>query len=149
MTHHLDVALRRDLAARWCALAEQRLRHLTELFESGRWRRYYSQTAFLENIREAKKAVEAWQALSGRPTARDDGAALIPRPTRGIEAVTPAIVPSLDVSLAESDFDAPEPEEVHSAPVDLDALERALTAPRSAFELGSIEQRYPLLHNAL
>ena len=59
----LDAVLRRNLLARWCTLAEQRLQHLTDLFESGRWRRYYSERAFLENIKEAKKAVETWRAL--------------------------------------------------------------------------------------
>jgi uncharacterized repeat protein (TIGR03809 family) len=64
MTHRLDVACSRALAARWCALAEKRLDHLTELFESGRWRRYYSEYSFLENIQEAKLAVKNWRALS-------------------------------------------------------------------------------------
>jgi len=63
MTHPTDVARGRDIVARWCELAEQRLDHLTELFESGRWRRYHSERAFLENIREAKSAVETWRGL--------------------------------------------------------------------------------------
>ncbi|QQO12901.1 TIGR03809 family protein [Bradyrhizobium diazoefficiens] len=54
----------RDIAARWCALAEQRLEHLSEMFETGRWRRYHSEIAFLENIQEAKLAVQTWRALS-------------------------------------------------------------------------------------
>ncbi|WP_369725194.1 TIGR03809 family protein [Bradyrhizobium sp. LLZ17] len=53
-----------DIAARWCALAEQRLEHLSEMFESGRWRRYHSELAFLENIQEAKRAVQTWRALA-------------------------------------------------------------------------------------
>ena len=65
MTHRTDEAPRREVIARWCALAEQRLNYLTEMFESGRWRRYYSEHAFLENIREAKLAVETWRNLSG------------------------------------------------------------------------------------
>lgn len=54
----------RDIAARWCALAEQRLEHLSEMFETGRWRRYHSEIAFLENIQEAKRAVQTWRALA-------------------------------------------------------------------------------------
>ncbi|WP_449384581.1 TIGR03809 family protein [Bradyrhizobium sp. UFLA05-112] len=54
----------RDIAERWCALAEQRLEHLTEMFETGRWRRYHSEVAFLENIQEAKRAVQTWRALA-------------------------------------------------------------------------------------
>jgi uncharacterized repeat protein (TIGR03809 family) len=66
MTHRLDAARGRDIVARWCALAERRLEHLTELFETGRWRRYHTERAFLENIREAKAAVELWRDLSLR-----------------------------------------------------------------------------------
>lgn len=34
------------------------------MFETGRWRRYHSEIAFLENIQEAKRAVETWRALA-------------------------------------------------------------------------------------
>lgn len=64
MTHRHSVAGSRDIAARWCALAEQRLEHLSEMFETGRWRRYHSEIAFLENIQEAKRAVQIWRALA-------------------------------------------------------------------------------------
>jgi uncharacterized repeat protein (TIGR03809 family) len=64
MTHRFDVAHDPAVAARWCTLAEQRLEYLTELFQNGRWRRYYSHTAFLENIKEAKAMVAYWRALS-------------------------------------------------------------------------------------
>jgi uncharacterized repeat protein (TIGR03809 family) len=57
------MACSRDVAARWCALAEQRLEHLSEMFETGRWRRYHSEIAFLENIQEAKRAVQTWRAI--------------------------------------------------------------------------------------
>ena len=74
MTHHADVARGRDILARWCKLAEQRLEHLTELFETGRWRRYHSERAFLENIQEAKAAVEAWRDLVTREASLDNSA---------------------------------------------------------------------------
>jgi len=74
MTHQLDVARGRDVVARWCALAEARLEHLTELFETGRWRRYHSERAFLENIQEAKAAVETWRDLSLREASRNNNA---------------------------------------------------------------------------
>jgi uncharacterized repeat protein (TIGR03809 family) len=72
MTHHADVARGRDIVARWCNLAERRLEHLTELFETGRWRRYHSEAAFLENIREAKAAVETWRDLLTREASREN-----------------------------------------------------------------------------
>src|ERR1700710_2769791 len=64
MTHLGDGARGRDTVARWCNLAERRLEYLTDLFETGRWRRFHSERAFLENIREAKAAVELWRGLA-------------------------------------------------------------------------------------
>jgi uncharacterized repeat protein (TIGR03809 family) len=72
MTHRADVARGRDIVARWCNLAERRLEHLTELFETGRWRRYHSERAFLENIQEAKAAVEIWRDLLTREASREN-----------------------------------------------------------------------------
>ena len=85
MTHRNGVADGRDLGLdfgpRWRLLAERRLEHLTELFESGRWRRYYSERAFLENIQEAKAAVALWRDLSmpqAPEAAKPNGAARMP-----------------------------------------------------------------------
>jgi uncharacterized repeat protein (TIGR03809 family) len=61
-----------EILDRWCALAEQRLEHLTELFETGRWRRYHSEVSFLENIQEAKTAVETWRRLATREASLDN-----------------------------------------------------------------------------
>jgi uncharacterized repeat protein (TIGR03809 family) len=124
MTHRLDVARNRALSERWCALAEKRLEHLTELFESGRWRRYYSEYAFLENIQEAKLAVKNWRALSlGEPfTPRRNGFWLtIADGQRSLEPATPvraAVVercqqpimraPTIETVVAESDIIVPE-----------------------------------------
>ena len=74
MTHRLDAVRGRNIVARWCALAEQRLEYLTELFETGRWRRFHSEVAFLENIREAKSAVETWRNLLAREASLDNPA---------------------------------------------------------------------------
>lgn len=50
-------------AVRGRALAEQRLAYLTELFESGRWRRFHTEADFLVNVRDAKAAVESWRRI--------------------------------------------------------------------------------------
>jgi uncharacterized repeat protein (TIGR03809 family) len=154
MTQVLDVALRRDLVARWCTLAEQRLQHLTDLFESGRWRRYYGERAFLENIKEAKKAVETWRALaSGQPVARtDDSAGLlrqerVSKPEPVPRPLWRASAPAAESSVADSVLaaeEAPRP-----LTIDLVALEQALIAPPPAADLATMEQRYPLLRNSL
>src|SRR6266700_6301688 len=74
MTYRTDLARGRGTVARWCNLAERRLEHLTELFESGRWRRYHSELAFLENIQEARAAVETWRNLLSREASLDNSA---------------------------------------------------------------------------
>jgi uncharacterized repeat protein (TIGR03809 family) len=51
------------VADRWHALTQARLEYLTNLFESGRWRRFYSEAEFLENVREATAALETWSGL--------------------------------------------------------------------------------------
>jgi hypothetical protein len=143
----MDAAHDRDLFARWCVLAERRLQHLTELFESGRWRRYYNEGALLENIQEAKAAVETWRALSRDPTAGAEGA-VVSRQPRGLETVAPVAGPHADIPVEEQCFVPVE--DVPSAPIDLVALERTLTemlAP--VLDLGAVERRYPLLYNAL
>lgn len=137
MTHRIDVTCGHLLAARWQALAEQRLEHLTELFESGRWRRYYSERAFLDNIQEAKAAVGTWRSLARGP-AEIDRTIEIPQPSR-------MRAPSAAGTEFVSSDEAP------SAPlVDLRALEQALNEPgKPAFDIAAIEQRYPALRHAL
>jgi uncharacterized repeat protein (TIGR03809 family) len=153
MTLRTDVARGRDLLARWCALAETRLDHLTEMFETGRWRRYYSETAFLENIKEAKIAVETWRGLS------TPGAALGPSPLesawsaparaariRHFEPQLAAVIDPL-IELVGADETLPD-EELEEPSIDMPALEQALDEP-VALDLSAIEQRYPLLRNTL
>ncbi|HMM89830.1 TIGR03809 family protein [Bradyrhizobium sp.] len=72
MAHPADVARGRNIVARWCNLAEQRLDYLTELFETGRWRRFHSEREFLENIQEAKAAVATWRDLLNREASLDN-----------------------------------------------------------------------------
>lgn len=176
MTHRLDVAASRDLAGRWCALAEQRLEYLTEMFESGRWRRYYSEVAFLENIKEAKFAVDIWRGLSTPHPARGVGAVelALSKPTlaQGIAAAELALADkSISAALHAAEPDqapAPEPFELaahdemvadeETAPaeppppapvIDMLALEQALDGPDRGFDITAIEHRYPLLRNTL
>src|ERR1700760_2414906 len=97
MTQLSDVARGRDVLARWCVLAEQRLEYLTELFETGRWRRFHSEIAFLENIREAKSAVEIWRDLSTREALPDNNAvdlSWLARPNATLPRKTPPRAPA-------------------------------------------------------
>ena len=74
MANPADVARGRNIVARWCNLAERRLEYLTELFETGRWRRFHTELEFLENIQEAKTAVATWRDLLSREAALDNTA---------------------------------------------------------------------------
>jgi hypothetical protein len=161
MTLRTDVAPGRDLLSRWCSLAETRLEYLTEMFESGRWRRYYSEVAFLENIREAKVAVETWRGLS----TPDAAAAIGPSPIeiswsgqaraarmRKLEpyAAAVATAPQPQVKFVSADDAEPIlPDEEPSTPtIDMAELEQALDNP-VMLDLSAIERRYPLLRNTL
>jgi uncharacterized repeat protein (TIGR03809 family) len=161
----LDVARGRDIVGRWCTLAEARLDHLTELFESGRWRRYHSERAFLENIQEAKAAVELWRDLLTREDSRNQSAvdiswlgragATLPRiemlPDQAHRfqwqpAPTPVEPPSSVVLFSPETLHVPS-EETPSAP---ESSAAALgIAPELAPDITGMHERYPLLRNAL
>jgi uncharacterized repeat protein (TIGR03809 family) len=162
MTQRSDVARGRDVLARWCNLAEQRLEYLTELFETGRWRRFHSEIAFLENIREAKSAVELWRDLSTREASTDNNAvdlSWLAAANATLPRKAPPRDPVLRVVTAQPRFSAElPPSETPSVaaidqPVfepDLPALELALDiVSQPPLEPPSIEARYPLLRNVL
>ncbi len=158
MTQRIDVARGRDVLARWCNLAEQRLEYLTELFETGRWRRFHSEIAFLENIREAKSAVEIWRDLSTRGASPDNNAvdlswlaranATLPRREQADRVSTPPL--RFSAELPRSETPSVAATELPVFEPDLPALELALDiVSQPPLEAPSIETRYPLLHNAL
>jgi uncharacterized repeat protein (TIGR03809 family) len=147
MTERTDVARGRDIVARWSALAERRLDYLTELYETGRWRRYHSEHDFLENIREAKGAVETWRGLLTAEATADNrpidlswigrsSAVLLPKanvPAEAIASIAPVapqlaelpVAPSVSVVPAMAEPEPqPEPELV-AAIETTEALETA------------------------
>jgi len=160
MTHRLDVARGRDIVARWCTLAETRLEYLTELFETGRWRRFHSELEFLENIQEAKTAVETWRELAMREASRNNSAVDIS--WLGRSRTSPPCGQSLRDQV---DRLPPQPAEIRGErpPADFRVSagtahvfsDEAPSAPATDNlsgrmpEIDPIEQRYPLLRNAL
>ena len=165
MTHRTDVARGRDIVARWCGLAEQRLDYLTELFETGRWRRYHSEAAFLENIREAKSAVETWRGLLNSEATPDNlpvdlswigRRSVVPPakravPVKPIPSIAPqltelAVAPPVSVVPAMA---APQPEPVLALdPVktpEESTLDKMLALTR---DIVAMADRYPSLRNA-
>jgi uncharacterized repeat protein (TIGR03809 family) len=53
-----------DIARRWRDLAERRRAYFVDLYESGRWQRYYSEAKFLSEMREAVKAADDWAKIA-------------------------------------------------------------------------------------
>ncbi len=54
----------RSLIVRWRILAQKRLDHLVELYESGRWKLYYDEPEFLTLVQETRSALKVWQELA-------------------------------------------------------------------------------------
>jgi len=54
----------RSVVARWRILAQQRLDHLLELYETGRWKLYHTESDFLAMVHEARTALKVWQDLA-------------------------------------------------------------------------------------
>jgi uncharacterized repeat protein (TIGR03809 family) len=162
MTHPTDVARGRDIVARWCELAEQRLDHLTELFESGRWRRYHSERAFLENVREARSAVETWRGLLTSEAAADNlpvdlswigKRSSVPLAQRSMP-VEPIIAPP-SAELPEAPPVSVVPTMIEAEPVQpaeaVEALDESDLDKTLALTLDivAMQDRYPLLRNTL
>ncbi|MEH2556770.1 putative repeat protein (TIGR03809 family) [Bradyrhizobium algeriense] len=170
MAHPADVARGRNIVARWCNLAEQRLEYLTELFETGRWRRYHTELEFLENIQEAKAAVETWRDLLSREASLENTA--IDLAWLGRRRTTPRLLTPLPrdegfrqpvVHLQPAPIAVTPPREI---PADvLVALESRLAVadeapsvpdapaldevPLPPLDFDTMKERYPLLRNAL
>jgi uncharacterized repeat protein (TIGR03809 family) len=157
MTSQLDAAKGREIVARWCKLAEQRLDYLTELYESGRWRRFHSEPDFLENFREAKAAVASWRDLLSSEATTDNrpidlswlGRPKTPLPEVGYRRAIvdlpkienmPVVAPQEPLLVKEDTVGS-----------EVDSLEAQLSedAFTAVLDLATIAARYPLLRNAL
>jgi uncharacterized repeat protein (TIGR03809 family) len=162
MAQRTDLARGRDLVARWCVLAEQRLEYLTELFETGRWRRFHSEVAFLENIREAKAAVETWRGLLTREASLDNspidiswlgrsGVIMPPRSdaardqARGFQPPQAELSVPLHVASIAAEQEPIVADEAPVAP-EADALAQTLAL---TLDIVAMQERYPSLRNAL
>jgi uncharacterized repeat protein (TIGR03809 family) len=64
MTTTFDAARYQRALERWRALAEGRLQHMSVLYDTGRWRRYFTEERFLSIIRETTESVERWRQIA-------------------------------------------------------------------------------------
>jgi uncharacterized repeat protein (TIGR03809 family) len=157
MASQLDLAKGRELVARWCNLAEKRLEYLTDLFDTGRWRRFHTEEAFLENIREAKSALDAWRELLSREATRDNrpidlswlGRARTAMPQNEFQRAAVPLRQIADVPLAPPQLIsvlAEEDDVTSNAPSVEPLPEEAFAA---VLDLAAIAARYPILRNTL
>ena len=172
MAQRPDLARAQEILDRWCALAEQRLDHLTELFETGRWRRYHSEASFLENIQEAKSAVETWRRIATREASLDNSAVdiswlnsprplpprcnplsgyYVPPPPRRAEVRNGAEIVEAPIAPRMSKGVLAIAAKITSEPV---ASNGVTPAPadngwQQTLDLSAMQERYPLLKNAL
>ncbi len=56
-----------QVALKWRTLAERRRAHFFDLYQSGRWKHYYSQDQFLFEMRQAVAVAERWARIAPRP----------------------------------------------------------------------------------
>jgi uncharacterized repeat protein (TIGR03809 family) len=59
-----------EVSLRWRSLAQRRRSHFVELYNSGRWKQYYTEDAFLAQMREVVRGAEEWDKLVGANAAR-------------------------------------------------------------------------------
>ena len=52
------------LAQKWRDLAERRRDHIVELYNTGRWKHYYTEQELVASLREANKLLETWNTLA-------------------------------------------------------------------------------------
>jgi uncharacterized repeat protein (TIGR03809 family) len=175
MTQRPDVARGRDIIARWCNLAERRLEYLTKLYETGRWRRYHGERAFLENLQEAKTAVQTWRDLLTCEASRDnmkidvswlgrDRATIRhyapPHRTPSVSSqatpVSPEVSRSVFAAISQaagvSPYDEPSEPAIDSRPVEPDSppiVESERDPIDLALNVLGIHNRYPSLRNVM
>jgi hypothetical protein len=56
-----------SIARSWLALVERRQRNFIELCNTGRWRHYYTQAQFLDEMRKVLYLRNQWARLAGLP----------------------------------------------------------------------------------
>jgi hypothetical protein len=65
------------IALKWYGLADRRLEYFVELYQSGRWKHYYTRERFVLRMLDVIKATKLWGELvdrlvTERNAARDD-----------------------------------------------------------------------------
>ncbi len=92
-----------EIIARWRDLTERQVANLIDMYESGRWKRYYDAAEFRDLMRESMAAVSAWQQLDSVCRQIESGRGRAVAAALDIDADGP----DFDADLLEPDEDAP------------------------------------------
>ena len=65
MSEQIPRCMPAEITRRWRDLADRRRAHLIELYDTGRWKHYYTEEQLVARMREAIRLTEAWEQLSG------------------------------------------------------------------------------------
>ncbi len=53
-----------EIAQQWRELAERRRAHFVHLYQSGRWKHYYTEEQFLAEMQEAVRMADTWARIA-------------------------------------------------------------------------------------
>jgi uncharacterized repeat protein (TIGR03809 family) len=67
MSEQIPRCMSVEITRRWRDLAEKRRAPFVELYDSGRWKHYYTEEQLLARLREAIRLAETWQRLAAGP----------------------------------------------------------------------------------
>ena len=56
-----------QITQKWRDLAEKRRAYFVELYETGRWKHYYTEELLVTRTREAMRLADTWEELSAPP----------------------------------------------------------------------------------
>jgi uncharacterized repeat protein (TIGR03809 family) len=67
MSGQIPRCMSAELTQRWRDLAQKRRAHLIELYDSGRWKHYYTEEQLVVRMREAINLADKWERLAAGP----------------------------------------------------------------------------------
>ena len=67
MSEQIPRCMSVEITRRWRDLAEKRRAHLVELYDTGRWKHYYTEEELVARMRDAIRLAETWERLSAPP----------------------------------------------------------------------------------
>ena len=69
-----------EVALKWRDLAERRRAHFIDLYKSGRWKHYYTDNEFREELGRAVAIAQRWARIAPRPGELNPPSVRLPSP---------------------------------------------------------------------